>query len=87
MPTSFYLAISYGIWIFVWISLLNLTYRELQTFFSGRYARYNESGDLVTPAPWKIAPQALEDSCIPMIEQSVLQTVVQNSGWNLLSDV
>ena len=60
---------------------------NFKTFFSGRYARYNESGDLVTPAPWKVAPPALEDSYIPMIEQAVLQTVVQNSGWNLLSDV
>lgn len=61
--------------------------KNFKRFFSGRYATENEEGDLVTPAPRKIAPQALEDSNISRIEQSVIQTVVQNSGWNLLNDV
>lgn len=60
--------------------------KNFKRFFSAKYARENEEGDLVTPAPNKIAPQALEDSYIPTIEQSVIQAVVQNSGWNLLSD-
>lgn len=41
---------------------------------------------MLLPPPKKIAPQALEDSYIPTIEQSVIQAVVQSSGWNLLSD-
>lgn len=61
--------------------------KNFKRFFSARYATENEEGDLVTPAPRKIAPQALEDSNISRIEQSVIQTVVQNSGWNLLNDV
>ncbi|MBD1835084.1 dynamin family protein [Cyanobacteria bacterium FACHB-472] len=61
--------------------------KNFKRFFSARYAIENEEGDLVTPAPRKIAPQALEDSNISRIEQSVIQTVVQNSGWNLLNDV
>ncbi|MGJ5631498.1 dynamin family protein [Nostoc sp. CALU 1950] len=61
--------------------------KNFKTFFSAKYAIENEEGDSVTPAPKKIAPQALKDSFIPTIEESVIQTVVQNSGWNLLSDV
>ncbi|MBU7587464.1 MAG: dynamin family protein [Nostoc sp. TH1S01] len=61
--------------------------KNFKRFFSAKYAVENEEGDLVTPAPKKIASQALKDSFIPAIEESVIQTVVQNSGWNLLSDV
>ncbi|MDF5709984.1 MAG: dynamin family protein [Nostoc sp. S4] len=61
--------------------------KNFKRFFSAKYAIENEEGDSVTPAPKKIAPQALKDSFIPTIEESVIQTVVQNSGWNLLSDV
>ncbi|WP_226889364.1 dynamin family protein [Nostoc sp. MG11] len=61
--------------------------KNFKRFFSAKYAVENEEGDLVTPAPKKIAPLSLKDSLIPTIEESVIQTVVQNSGWNLLSDV
>ncbi|MEH1769754.1 MAG: hypothetical protein V7L27_32220 [Nostoc sp.] len=37
--------------------------------------------------PEEIAPQALNDSGIPKIQETVIQTITQNSGWNLLSDV
>lgn len=60
--------------------------KNFKRFFSAKYAVENEEGDLVTPAPRKLAPLALEDSNLPKIEESVIQTVVQNSGWNLLSD-
>jgi hypothetical protein len=61
--------------------------KDFKRFFSARYATENEEGDLVTPAPRKIAPQALQDSGIPIVEKSVIQTIIQNSGWNLLNDV
>jgi len=61
--------------------------KNFKKFFSPQYAIDNEDGDSVTPAPKKIAAQALKDSFIPTIEESVIQTVVQNSGWNLLNDV
>ena len=61
--------------------------KNFKRFFSAKYAIEDEEGDLITPAPKKIALQALKDSFIPTIEESVIQTVVQNSGWNLLNDV
>lgn len=61
--------------------------KDFKKFFSARYATENEEGDLITPAPWKIAPQALKDSGIPTVENTVIQTIIQNSGWNLLNDV
>ena len=61
--------------------------KDFKRFFSARYATENEEGDLITPAPRKIAPQALKDSGIPTVEDKVIQTIIQNSGWNLLNDV
>ncbi|MGB5963217.1 MAG: dynamin family protein [Coleofasciculaceae cyanobacterium] len=61
--------------------------KDFKRFFSARYAIENEEGDLITPAPRKIAPQALKDSGIPTVENTVIQTIIQNSGWNLLNDV
>ncbi|MBE9117160.1 dynamin family protein [Lusitaniella coriacea LEGE 07157] len=61
--------------------------KNFKNFFSGRYARENEEGDLIAPAPKKIAPQALEDSLIKKVEALVIQNVIGNSGWNLLHDV
>lgn len=61
--------------------------KDFKRFFSARYATENEEGDLITPAPRKIAPQALKDSGIPLVENTVIQTIIQNSGWNLLNDV
>jgi GTPase Era involved in 16S rRNA processing len=61
--------------------------KDFKRFFSARYATENEEGDLITPAPRKIAPQALKDSGISTVENTVIQTIIQNSGWNLLNDV
>jgi GTPase Era involved in 16S rRNA processing len=61
--------------------------KDFKRFFSARYATENEEGDLITPAPRKIAPQALKHSRIPIVEDTVIQTIIQNSGWNLLNDV
>jgi GTPase Era involved in 16S rRNA processing len=61
--------------------------KDFKRFFSARYATENEEGDLITPAPRKIAPQALKDSGITTVEDTVIQTIIQNSGWNLLNDV
>jgi GTPase Era involved in 16S rRNA processing len=61
--------------------------KNFKRFFSAQYAQESEDGDLIVPAPLKIAPQALEDSLIKSVEDLVIQKVVQNSGWNLLSDI
>jgi GTPase Era involved in 16S rRNA processing len=61
--------------------------KDFKRFFSAKYATENEEGDLITPAPRKIAPQALQDSGISTVENTVIQTIIQNSGWNLLNDV
>ncbi|MBD2607552.1 dynamin family protein [Scytonema hofmannii FACHB-248] len=61
--------------------------KDFKKFFSARYATEDEEGNQIIPAPRKIAPQALKDSGILTIEQTVIQTITQNSGWNLLSDV
>ena len=52
------------------------------------YMEENEEGEIFLPKMKIVdaAPKALVDSNIPTIEESVIQTVVQNSGWNLLSD-
>lgn len=60
---------------------------DFKKFFIARYMTEDEEGDLYVPKMADIAPQALIDSHIPEIEESVIQTVVKNSGWNLLSDV
>lgn len=60
---------------------------DFKNFFIARYMKENEEGDLYVPKMPEIAPQALIDSYIPALEESVIQTVVKNSGWNLLSDV
>jgi len=56
-------------------------------FFAARYAQKDERGRRYIPAPDEIAPQALKDSGIPTVENTVIQTIIQNSGWNLLNDV
>nr|WP_201280467.1 dynamin family protein [Hassalia byssoidea] len=61
--------------------------KDFKKFFSARYATEDEEGNQIIPAPRKIASQALKDSGIITIEQTVIQTITQNSGWNLLSDV
>jgi GTPase Era involved in 16S rRNA processing len=68
-------------------TVTNSQIEDFKMFFSARYGTENEEGDLITPAPRKIAPQALKDSGIPTVENTVIQTIIQNSGWNLLNDV
>ena len=60
---------------------------DFKRFFIARYITEDDDGDLHVPRMIDVAPQALKDSHIPEIEESVIQTVVRNSGWNLLSDV
>ncbi|MEG4443740.1 dynamin family protein [Microcoleus sp. AT9_B5] len=61
--------------------------KDFKKFFSARYATEDEEGNQIIPAPRKIAPQALADSGIPSIQETVIQRITQNSGWNLLSEV
>lgn len=61
--------------------------RDFKKFFSARYAIEDEEGNQIIPAPRKIAPQALKDSGIPTIQETVIETITKNAGWNLLSDV
>ncbi|MCL1463347.1 dynamin family protein [Argonema galeatum] len=61
--------------------------KDFKKFFSARYATEDEEGNQIIPAPKKIAVQALADSGIPTIQETVIQRITQNSGWNLLSEV
>lgn len=61
--------------------------KDFKRFFSAKYATEDEEGNQIIPAPKKIAPQALEDSGISSIENTVIQAIIQNSGWDLLSDI
>ncbi|MBW4636805.1 MAG: dynamin family protein [Gloeocapsa sp. UFS-A4-WI-NPMV-4B04] len=61
--------------------------KDFKRFFSAKYAKEDEQGNQITPAPKIIAPQALEDSGTITIENTVIQAIIHNSGWNLLSDV
>lgn len=59
---------------------------DFKKFFLARYMEEDEEGEIFVPKMADAAPKALADSNIPTIENSVIQTVIQNSGWNLLSD-
>ncbi|MEC4811915.1 MAG: dynamin family protein [Scytonema sp. PMC 1069.18] len=61
--------------------------KDFRKFFGGAYAEEDEEGGSYIPPNSKIAPKALEDSKIPAIENTVIQTIIQNSGWNLLDGV
>ncbi|MHC0061503.1 dynamin family protein [Nostoc sp. UIC 10890] len=61
--------------------------KDFKHFFSAKYAQIDEKGRDVIPLPEEIAPQALNESGIPIIQETVIQTITQNSGLNLLSDV
>ncbi len=61
--------------------------KDFKYFFSAKYAERDEKGRDVIPLPSEIAPQALEDSGITTIQETVIQTITKNYGWNLLSDV
>lgn len=61
--------------------------KDFKKFFSAQYATEDEEGNQIIPAPKKIAPQALIDSGIPTVQEQVIETITQNAGWDLLSDV
>lgn len=61
--------------------------KDFKKFFSTKYATEDEEGNQIIPAPKKIASQAIEDSGIITIEKTVIQAIINNSGWNLLNDV
>jgi GTPase Era involved in 16S rRNA processing len=61
--------------------------KDFKRFFSAQYRVENEDGDMVIPAPKKIASRAVKDSGILDVQDAVFQTIVQSAGWNLLSDV
>ncbi|OKH39978.1 dynamin family protein [[Phormidium ambiguum] IAM M-71] len=61
--------------------------KDFKKFFSAQYANEDEEGNQIIPAPKKVAPQALTDSGIPTIQEQVIETITQNAGWDLLSDV
>lgn len=60
---------------------------DFKKFFLAQYIKEDEDGESYVPKMADIAPTALQDSGIKTIETSVIQTIVQNSGWNLLNDV
>ncbi|MGB3755435.1 MAG: dynamin family protein [Rivularia sp. (in: cyanobacteria)] len=60
---------------------------DFKNFVLGRYIEEDEDADIIVPKLNHIAPEALQDSGILTIENAVIQNIVQNSGWNLLSDV
>ncbi|MHC5727615.1 MAG: dynamin family protein, partial [Nostoc sp.] len=61
--------------------------KDFKKFFSATYAQIDEKGRDVIPLPGEIALQALNDSRIPIIQDTVIKTITQNSALNLLSDV
>ncbi|UNU24395.1 dynamin family protein [Microcoleus vaginatus] len=61
--------------------------KDFEDFFSAKYAERDEKGRRVIPLPEEIAPRALQDSGILNIQETVIQRITQNSGWNLLSEV
>jgi hypothetical protein len=61
--------------------------KEFVQVFLGDYIEETEEGEFRVPQPMEIAPKVLKDSGIPAIQEVVLQTIIQNSGWNLLNGV
>ncbi|MEH2255608.1 dynamin family protein [Nostoc sp.] len=61
--------------------------KDFEKFFTPTDTERDEEGNRIIPSAKKLAPQSLNDSGIPKIEETVIQTITQNSGWNLLSDV
>lgn len=59
---------------------------DFENIFLAKYAERDERGRKIIPLPSEIAPKALKDSGILTIEETVIQTITQNSGWNLLSE-
>ncbi|OKH53443.1 dynamin family protein [Calothrix sp. HK-06] len=60
---------------------------DFDKFFLFSYMEKDEHGRRYISELTDIAPRALQDSGITTIENTVIQTVVRNSGWILLSDV
>ncbi|MEH2319202.1 dynamin family protein [Nostoc sp.] len=60
--------------------------KDFEDFFSAKYAERDARGRKVIPLPSEIASKALDDSGLPIIQETVIQTIIQNAGWNLLSD-
>jgi hypothetical protein len=61
--------------------------KEFVQVFLADYIEETEEGEFRVPQPMEIAPKVLKDSGIPAIQEIVLQTIIQNSGWNLLNGV
>ena len=62
-------------------------HREFRKFAQA-YEKLDDYGNILSPAPnnQDIAPQAYADSKISEIEEAVIRTVIQKSGWDLLND-
>ncbi|MEH2055066.1 MAG: dynamin family protein [Nostoc sp.] len=61
--------------------------KDFEKFFTPTDTQRDKEGRRIIPLPQEIAPQALNDSGIPIIQDTVIKTITQNSGLNLLSDV
>ncbi|MBD1891053.1 dynamin family protein [Coleofasciculus sp. FACHB-SPT9] len=61
--------------------------KEFVQVFLGNYIEETEEGEFRVPQPIEIAPKVLRDSGIPVIQEIVLQTIIENLGWNLLNGV
>ncbi|MGF1487542.1 MAG: dynamin family protein [Prochloraceae cyanobacterium] len=57
--------------------------RDFIKFFLGEYI----GEDFEVPQPTEIAVKALKDSGITTVETQVIQNIISNSGWNLLSEI
>ena len=61
--------------------------KEFVKLFLGEYLEENEDGEVRVPQPIEIASKALKDSGITTIQETIIQNVTKNYGWNLISDV
>ncbi len=57
--------------------------RDFIRFFLGEYI----GETFAVPQPSEIAPKALEDSGMLAVQRQVIQNIIQNSAWNLVSEV
>ncbi|MBD2002094.1 MULTISPECIES: dynamin family protein [Cyanophyceae] len=61
--------------------------KEFVKLFLGEYLEENEDGEVRVPQPIEIASKALKDSGITTIQETIIQNLTKNYGWNLISDV
>ncbi|MBD1926841.1 dynamin family protein [Trichocoleus sp. FACHB-90] len=61
--------------------------KEFVKLFLGEYLEENEDGEIRVPQPIEIASKALKDSGITAIQETIIQNLTKNYGWNLISDV